>query len=428
MEFWTLLGIVSVVYVFYVFISELGKSLPIMELMLLIAGLQWIIGPVIEYLNPSFHYKYYMYVPEDEYMSFVVPGYLVFTVIVLYILKKSSKFYVPLENLNLYSNIGLYLVAFGFFADIFLEFLGFFGFLLGNFKYVGALILYFSPNKSYRKVFYVVIALLLFRALSNAMFHDFILWSVFFYMFFTYKYKPTMQTKLLTIVAAVVLASSLQTVKVAYRSQVWTGYSGNKVELFIGLMYNNLTGQGVTLEETNKNKDINNNVRLNQGWIISAVMKNIPNKQPFLEGGTVLDALQSSLLPRFIDSEKAKAGGRENFRKFTGLYLNDGTSMGISIIGEAYGNYGFFGGLIFMGIWGWFIVQVWFILIKKSRNQIILLAFFPLIFLQVVKAETELVVVLNHLIKATLVVYLFFWVGKEFFNWNFRLSPSRLTL
>lgn len=425
MEFWTIIGLASVIYIFYVFTKELGKSLPILELMLLIAGLQWILGPYIEYLNPSFHYKYYMYVPENEYMSFVVPGYLVFSIIVLSILKKSSRFNVPLENLSKYSEIGIYLVVFGFFADIALEFLGFFGFLLANFKYVGALILYFSPNKSYRKIFYLVIALLLFRALSNAMFHDFIIWSVFFYMFWAYKYKPSIQTKLLTITVAAMLATSLQTVKTAYRSNVWNNYNGNKIELFFGLMYNNLTGQGVTLEETDKK--VSNNVRLNQGWIISAVMKNIPDKQPYLDGGTILDALQSSLLPRVVNADKAQAGGRENFRKFTGLHINEGTSMGISIIGEAYGNFGLYGGIIFMAIWGWFIVQVWFLLIKKSRNQLLLIAFFPLIFLQVVKAETELVVVLNHLIKAALVVFLFFWVSKEFFNWNLKTSSTRLT-
>ena len=100
--------------------------------------------------------------------------------------------------------------------------------------------------------------------------------------------------------------------------------------------------------------------------------------------------------------------------------------MGISIIGEAYGNYGYFGGIIFMAIWGWFIVQVWFLLVKKSTNQILLLAFFPLIFLQVVKAETEFVVVLNHLVKASLVVFLFFWVSKEFFNWNLKTASTRV--
>ena len=62
MGIWTLLGILAVTLVAVKFIRALGKRVPILELMLLIAGLQWIVGPIIEYGSPSLHYKYYMYV------------------------------------------------------------------------------------------------------------------------------------------------------------------------------------------------------------------------------------------------------------------------------------------------------------------------------------------------------------------------------
>jgi hypothetical protein len=45
-------------------------------------------------------------------------------------------------------------------------------------------------------------------------------------------------------------------------------------------------------------------------------------------------------------------------------------------------------------------------------------AFLPLMFLQVIKAETELVVVLNHLIKASIVIWAFFWFAKKRLNWK----------
>ena len=94
--------------------------------------------------------------------------------------------------------------------------------------------------------------------------------------------------------------------------------------------------------------------------------------------------------------------------------------MGISILGEAYGNFNRFGGIIFMGIWGYFLAMYWRFLFKGLHNNVLLLAFLPIVFLQVIKAETELVVVLNHLIKATIVVYLFFWAAKALLNWNFK--------
>jgi hypothetical protein len=66
-----------------------------------------------------------------------------------------------------------------------------------------------------------------------------------------------------------------------------------------------------------------------------------------------------------------------------------------------------------MGIWGWFLVKVWISLIKYGFNNVLFLAFLPLIFLQVIKAETELVVVLNHLIKSLLVVFAYFYFSKK---------------
>ena len=98
--------------------------------------------------------------------------------------------------------------------------------------------------------------------------------------------------------------------------------------------------------------------------------------------------------------------------------------MGISIIGEAYGNFKIFGGIIFMGLWAFFLVRIWGFLNRRLAKNLILVAFIPLIFLQVIKAETELVVVLNHLIKSMIVVFGFFWATQRFLNWNLHIETS----
>lgn len=411
MELWSIIGILSVGIVAYKFTMQLGKGLPILELMILIAGLQWIVGPLIEYASPSMHYKYYMYVEQAIYMGYIVPAYVVFSGIIFIGVKRMSMYQLGLDQLVYYSKFGIYLLVIGVVYDFLsdaLSFLGFLGYIISNFKYVGAIILYFSPNKKLRRLFYFVILFLLYRSLAMAMFHDFILWSVFFYMFWAYKFKPSIKTKLSTYALAAVLIVSLQTVKAAYRSEVWAGYSGNKVELFTGLMYDALLGDSTGLGD-----GVGTNVRLNQGWIISAIMDHVPSNRDFFAGTTISEALKASVLPRFLDPEKAKAGGQENFRKFTGLQIGDGTSMGISIVGEGYGNFGVMGGILFMGIWGFVVLQIWKYLMRKSAKKVLLLAFLPLIFLQVIKAETELLVVLNHLVKSLIVVLLFLWITKS---------------
>ena len=425
MEIWSLIGLVVITFVAIRFINALGKTLPIMELMLLISGLQWIVGPIIEYLYPTMHYKYYMYVEQDEYMSYVVPAYTIFALIVLFLIRNTRAINIPIEKLENYKQYGLFIFMVGVVFDILLPRLpgglGFFAFLLSNFKFAGAIILFFSNDKRLKQIFYGCIVYLLGISIQNALFHDFVLWSVFFFMIWSLKFKPSKKTVLIVISIGLFSLTTLQTIKAVYRAQVWSGYSGNKLELFTSLLYQ------VIFSDVDNNNELDgemNNVRLNQGWIISALMEQVPGRVSYAQGSTITEAISASLVPRFLNPNKKKAGGQENFERYTGLMLGENTSMGISIVGEAYINFGRIGGMLFMLLWGLFLAKVWVWLIKKLNGNILLLAFMPLLFLQVVKAETELVVVLNHLIKSMIVVFGFFWGARRFLNWNLRIETA----
>ena len=82
MDFWTIIGVIITGIIALRFISRLGNGLPILELMLLIAAAQWIMGPLIEYNLPNLHYKYFMYVDQQQYMSYVVPAFGAFAIAV----------------------------------------------------------------------------------------------------------------------------------------------------------------------------------------------------------------------------------------------------------------------------------------------------------------------------------------------------------
>ena len=84
--------------------------------------------------------------------------------------------------------------------------------------------------------------------------------------------------------------------------------------------------------------------RINQGWIVARIMRYTPNYEPFAGGETIITGIRASLIPRFLDPDKPKAGGRENFTRFTGKLISDNTSMGLSPLGEAYANFGINGG------------------------------------------------------------------------------------
>ncbi len=418
MGFWSVIGILAVLYVGFRFVTGLGHRIPILELLLLIAGMQWIIGPVIEYQSTFEHFKYHMYIPEDVYVGYVVPAYLALALAMFYGIYKEPKLNIDERLFQRYSSAGVYIlllgIAFGFLEKIMPDSLNFVFYLLENFKYVGALILLFSDKRWHRYLFYAAILFLFVESISSALFHDFILWSTFFYMFWSYKVKPALRTTLIIMVSGFLLATVIQLVKADFRTLVWNGYSGNKLELFFDILTRKISG-GFT-EDKEEQGELN--VRLNQGWIISAIMQYTPEKEPHARGETVVDALYASILPRFLNPNKEEAGGVENFEKFTGLNLSSGTSMGMSVVGEAYANYGVFGGVVFMGIFGMVLIFFWRLILKWVGREPLILFFIPLFWLQVVKAETELVVVLNHMVKSLLLVFLFFWVCKNILNWH----------
>lgn len=420
MSIYSIIGLISVSFVAFKFLKALGTQIPIMEFLLLIAGLQWIVGPIIEYYYPSFHYKYFMYVDEKVYMAYVVPAYLVFVGMVFRGIRSLKNLSINPDHLLYFKHYGFRIFLLGVAFDLASGFLpgslGFLAFLVSNFKFAGAIILFFSNDPKLKKLFYFTLIYLFLRAIQNAMFHDLVLWAAFFYMFWALRYKPSYKQIFLTFLIGLFSLTTLQTVKSAYRLQVWYGNADNKLELFTGLFVDAIFFTDSNSDELSGDQ---NNVRLNQGWIISAIMYEIPTNQAFLNGSTVIEAIGASILPRFLNPNKKEAGGRENFTKFTGIQLADGTSMGISLVGEGYGNFGVFGGIVFMGVWGWVLTKYWTFLIGVTQRNILLLAFLPLIFLQVVKAETELVVVLNHLVKASIVVFLFFWFSKRFLGWRF---------
>ena len=155
-------------------------------------------------------------------------------------------------------------------------------------------------------------------------------------------------------------------------------------------------------------------------------MQYVPRYEPYAEGETISTAIYASIVPRVLDKEKSTAGGRTNFRRFAGLNISDTTSMCIGILGEAYANYGVNGGILMMLVLGCFLNKAlaWFINLGKFNGYFLLCL--PLIFLQVVKSETELVVVLNHLSKACLVVWLFYFILPRAFGSTKRTAHPQL--
>lgn len=415
---WTAIGLAITLYYSIKVIYQMGESIPIPDIMLAMMALQWILGPHIEYTNNFSHWKFKMWVDETTYMSYVVPTIALFRVGLYIFPVKTDLTEISDRARHLVSEfpyLPYYLIAAGFILPWLGGFLpaalGFVFYLLGNLKYIGSIYLLFSEKPNRIPVFFGVMAFTAVGSIAVGMFHDLLLWSILTFTFIANEFKLRFVPKIIISVLGLFFALTIQGVKSDYRELTWRqGYQGNRTVLFVSLAYESWRSGAIVTP----NKDGDMNIRLNQGWIISSIMNHVPDKEDYANGETIKEAIYAAIVPRLLDPNKKTAGGRENFRRFTGQEIGEGTSMGISLAGEGYANYGRYGGMVFMFLWGVFFGWFWQRMDRLSLIYPTLLIWSPIIFLQVVKAETEFVIVLNHLIKSSVVVFGVLWGIKRY--------------
>ncbi len=397
--FFALCVIILVLFTTVHLVKNLGETLGILELMAFIASIQWILGPYFAYHLPETFVKYSMGVFEDTYFEYSV---LPTTALVYGLLYKSKSTLSSLKDrlLPYKKQLAFRLIFLGMASYLISPFLprslSFFLYLLSGLIYVGILIYYRNKNNPYRNISLVLGLLwLLFQATDSGIFHTLILWGAIFFCFYQGYFQKTVRHRMLAFIGAFSILFLIQLVKSDYRLEIAKGKG--QISVLSDLITEKIMGQEQLL---NPEVLAELNVRLNQGWIISKIYDHVPENEPFAEGSSVKEAITNSIVPRVLDANKKRAGGKENFEKFTGEFLNTSTSMGVSVLGEGFANFGKRGNILFMLLYALLIRKVYYWLQNKGDDMAFIIYLIPLVFLQVIKAETELYVVLNHLFKS----------------------------
>ncbi len=387
----------------YEFQKRLDQGVPLLQLTSLLAVLQWLVGPALNY-SINFEYgRYSMYVDEAEYFRFALPATAAYVALMLMagVSVRQANLFQQVNRRN-FVEIGFLLnvIAFGaaFAAGRVGGSLAFLFHLLSQLRYVGALYFLFSKNQLRLLLALASCSPLVTRSLGSGMFHDLILWLAILFCFWFAQRKWQLPVKLMMLSVAGISLFSIQVIKQDYREQLRMG----KQPAIIPLIVEYVTPGGKAWGDESLSLVV---TRLNQGWIISAVMKNVPAAEPFANGETVTEAISASMLPRFLNKNKKTAGGRDNFRRFTGLEIQDSTSMGISPLGEAYANFGMNGGILFMFAFGASFALTYRGMLRYALKHPTFLFWIPLIFYQAIKAETEILVVLNQLTKGSVIAF-----------------------
>lgn len=398
------------------FIQDLGKRIEVRDLISFLALMQWIIGPVLAYNVLPYDSLYYMAVDEAQYMNYVVPAcaamllglYFPFTderIINHEDIEKITKFIEDKKYLGyMLAAIGL---AAGFGSKYLPKSLSFLFFLLSGLQFVGVYLILFTNSKFKWIAFAGVMGLAISSSVLMGMFGELVLWMLFSLLIIAFVLKIPMLGKVMIIFLGMALILLIQSTKQEYRMATWYAESSkSNSEIYKEVVMSRLS-QPSSLFETSTLQNMG--ARLNQGWIIARILNHMPEKYGFMKGETIETALYAGLLPRVLAPKKAVAGGRANFERFTGTELPESTSMDISLVGEGYANYGATGGIIFLlfiGIfYNWIIIKT----IAISKNYPTLILWLPVLFFQVVKAETDFATVFNHFTKAAMVAFLVFW-------------------
>lgn len=432
----TAIGLSFSLFIALRFINLLGKTFPLKELLVLMVTLQWIVGAKISYGYEDIHYKYFMYVEESVYMSLVVPatvllyiGLLVFRIPNLKLML-SQVFENDMVDKIYMTRVASVLLFLGIFGAVLARVLDiaslfFIFFMLSLLIYVAiGYFLYLYPNKK-NVIFLTALIITFLQALSVGLFHHFFLMAIFLFAIYVDN-KKSLLWKTILITFAVILVNILQVVKADYRNIIWKSSSLNqsKFEIFSELVEEHFLGestkeQSIYPSDGKPSENVSKvTTRINQGWIISKIMDYVPRHTDHLGGKSVSDAISASLLPRFLFPNKTSTeDALMVFEKVTGLTLIGGTSMGLSVVGEFYANYGIYGAWLAMFIYGLFISFFLKLLVRLSGNSPFFVLWLVVIFFQVIKAETYLIKVLNHLIKASIFVFVLHF-GLRMFGIN----------
>jgi len=381
---------------------RIDHALIILEIAGLIAILQCIIGPLLMYCS-SVHYRYFMYVDAHTYFSFAIPGVAAFVAALCLPVARNANAGLQMRDSKQMDRLGWFLFAIALAGTVGSYIgLGFFGYLLAQFKYVAAICLFMSNNRFRWPVLLAVLFSGYLNAAQHAMFHELLIWGTFVGSFVFLDKKRSHALKITVFASALIAILTIQGVKAEYREALADGKSPNLMDSLLDVLW--------SLESVYANQEFQQVAiaRLNQGWIISRVMQHVPDYEPYAEGETISTAIAASFTPRFLNSEKEGAGGRANFTRFTGLQLYGATTMCIGTLGEAYANFGKDGGILVMLVLGGILNKAFAYFVNLGKFNGYFLLCLPLIFLQVVKAETELIVVINHLVKSILVVWLLY--------------------
>jgi len=421
----TIIGIFLILLFKVLFDSS--KKFIFREWALLLYAINYLVAPLITYRIQEEQINNIMKIPFDEYFGLALPGFVIFWIGMYAIptnifgfdfksVKKAS-----IVNQSFLTKVTIIGILLRITTSYVPGELAFFVYLFALLRFVGAFAL-LSVN---RKLWYwTAVSLLIefYIAFLDGMYHDAIMWLIFFTLYWVYTFKPSLQIKLVGLAAFITFILFIQTMKYEYREQVWYGQKSASLETItdLGLQKAN---KDELLGEENLLKTLN---RGNQAWIFASTVDNMNQQKNFQGLNNVNKYIEAALLPRFLAPDKIKAGNQEIFNEFSGHTVNEVTAMGLGIFADGYIAYGAWGVYIFAFALG-LIFSLTFKLVERWSK---ISTFYVLLLLPLlnyaVRPDCELQTSINHLFKGILLYGFLVYLTRKRFTLDSQENQRKL--
>jgi hypothetical protein len=254
------------------------------------------------------------------------------------------------------------------------------------------------------------------------MYHDAIMWVIFFALFLIYSFKLSFRWKLMGLLSGIGFILFIQAVKYTYREQTWAGDKSASFQTVTEVGLTKVNSDEL-LGEENLLNTLN---RSNQAWIFASTVDNMDSKKNFQGLNNVNKYLESALLPRFLAPNKIKSGSQEIFNEFSGHFLKETTSMGLGIFADGYIAYGSVGVYVFGFVLG-LIFALTFKIVEKwaSISPFYILMLLPLLN-YAVRPDCELQTTINHLAKGLMLYGLLVYLTRKRFTLDSQENHRKL--
>lgn len=381
------------------------ESVMFREWALLLYAVNYLLSPAITYQLDLEKIVSPMKIPADFYFSLAFPGFVLLALGMFVIPTRIFKpDFTAISNISLINErFLLYLTIFGIGCVQVIEFLptdfAFLIYLLSLLRFVGIFALVASNTKKYRIFAFLMLGIELLGSFKSSLFHDSIMWVIFFGLLYLYIAKPNLVIRIIGGAGLIGLVLLIQAFKSSYRERVWVGGAAANIETVtdVGLAKVNsedLAGEDNLLGTLNRG---------NQAWIFASTVDHLDRTNDFQGLDVVYLYLESALLPRFLAPNKIKSGDKLIFNKFSGHHIGSNTSMGLGIFADGYIAYGKWGVFVFTFALG-YIFSLVFKLVQHWSN---ISPFYILLILPIlnyaVRPDCELQTIINHLAKSILV-------------------------